>query len=42
MDDWDASIFAVQMARKLVFKSAGSKYRVIYGWVQEWQRVTFM
>ena len=42
MSDWDVSIFAVQMARKLLFKSAGSKHRVIYGWVQEWQRVTFM
>jgi hypothetical protein len=42
MNDWDVSIFAVQMARKLPFKSAGSKYRVICGWVHEWQRITFL
>jgi hypothetical protein len=41
MSDWDVSIFAVQIARKLPFKSAGSKLRVICGWVHEWQRITF-
>jgi hypothetical protein len=43
MSDWDVSIFAVQMARKLPFKSAGSsRCKVICGWVHEWQRVTFL
>jgi len=43
MSDWDVSIFAVQMARKLPFRSAGSsRYKVICGWVHEWQRVTFL
>jgi hypothetical protein len=36
MSDWDVSIFAVQMARKLPFSSAGSsRYKAICGWVHE-------
>jgi hypothetical protein len=43
MSDWDVSIFAVQMARKLPFSSAGSsRYKAICGWVHEWQRGTFL
>ena len=40
MSDWDVSIFAVQMARKLPFKSGGSKLRVICDRVHEWQQIT--
>ena len=43
MGDWDVSIFAVQMARKLPFKSGGkSRYRAICDWAHEWQRTTFL
>ena len=43
MSDWDVSIFAVQMARKLPFKSGGkSRYRAICAWAHEWQRITFL
>jgi hypothetical protein len=43
MSDWDVSIFAVQMSRKLPFKSGGSsRHRVICDWVHEWQRTTFL